>query len=186
MTLTEIANLATAIGILLTTLGLILLIYQLSLQRQDQKNQAIVRLFDEVVTPEFRRKLLFVYSREAGDLLLSKLSQSERETVEEVTARFDGLGFRVRKQLVPKQEALELFWDLVLRSAQQLRPHVLDQREKRGALHEYKLDFDWLARECKVFHLKRLGRQPPTLDMSLDELLKVEPLPIFRIEKSAE
>jgi len=180
MTLTEIANLGTAVGTLLTASSLILLVYQLSLQRKDQKNQAIARLFDELVTPDFRRRLLFVYSRSPEELILEKLSQSDREIVEEVTARFDGLGFRVRTRLVPKEETLELFWDLVLRCSQQLRPHVLGQREKRGVLYEYKADFDWLARECKLFQLKQLGQQPPSVDMSLDELLRLDPLPVFR------
>lgn len=182
MTLTEIADLATAVG----ALSLILLSYQLWLQRKDQKNQAVAHLFDELVTPEFRQKLLLVYSKSPEELLLERLSQLEREMVEEVTARFDGLGFRVRSQIVPKQEALELFWDLILRCAQQLRPHVLDQREKRGVLRDYKADFDWLARECKLFQLKRLGRKPPMKDISLDELLRLDPLPIFRTEKQAE
>ena len=182
MTLAEIANLATAIGTLLTAFGLILLTYQLALQRKDQKNQAIARLFDEVVTPEFRQKLLFVYSREPENLTLPKLSQSEREIVEEVTARFDGLGFRVRTGLVPKHETMELFWDLVVRCAQQLRSHILDQRERRGVLREYKADFDWLARECKIYHLKNLSSSYPRR-ISLDELLQIKPLPIFKSEK---
>jgi hypothetical protein len=157
--------------------GLIFLGCQLWLQRRDQKNQAIARLFDEVVTPEFRRKLPFVYSREPENLTLQKLSQSEREIVEDVTARFDGIGFRVRTGVVPKQETLALFWDLVLRCAQQLRPHILDQRERRGASLEYKADFDWLARECKLFHLKSLGHKSLPRNLNLDKLLELEPLP---------
>jgi len=185
MTLTVIANLATAFVTLFTAFGLILLGVQLWLQRKDQKNQAIAHLFDEVVTPEFRQKLLFVYSREPETLTLSKLSQSEREIVEEVTARFDGLGFRVRTGLVPKQEAMELFWDLVVRCSQQLRPHILDQRERRGVLHKYKADFHWLACECKIYHLRRLS-SPYTKKISLDELLRIEPLPIFKLEAATD
>ena len=150
------------------------------LHRRDLKYQAIAQLFDELVTPEFRRKLLFVYSRDPENLILPELSDSEREIVEEITAHFDGLGFRVRKEIIPKEEALELFWDLVVRCAQQLRPHLLDQRERRGLSYEYKADFDWLARECKLFQLKSTG------DLTLDELLKLEPLPIFRIEKPTQ
>jgi hypothetical protein len=147
MSLIDIANFATALAVLL-------LAYQVYLQRKDQKNQAIARLFDELVTPEFRRRLLFVYSRKPESLIVSELTDSEREIVEDVTARFDGLGFRVQKGIIPKEEALELFWDLVIRAAQQLHPHILDQREsrqeKQGVLRkyrEYKADFDWLARE---------------------------------------
>ena len=183
MTISEMADLATAIGMLFTVFGLILLAYQLSLQHKDQKRQAITRLFDEVATPEFRRKLLLVYSRNPDELVLSKLSPSEREMVEEVTAKFDGIGFRARIQQVPLHETLELFWDMVIRCAQQLRPHLLDQREKRGSMFEYKADFDWLARQSKLFQLRNLGHRLPESNLGLDELLKLEPLPIFRIEK---
>ena len=186
MTLAEVANLATAIGMLFTFFGLVLLAYQISLQRRDQKRQAITRLFDEVATPEFRRKLLLVYSKSPDELVLSKLSQSEREMVEEVTAKFDGLAFRVRIQQVPLQETLELFWDLVIRCAQQLRPHILDQRERRGLMYEYKADFDWLARQCKLFQLRKLGRKLLRKNLGLDELLKLEPLPIFRLATPSE
>ena len=56
-------------------------------------------------------------------------------------------------------------------------------------MHEYKADFDWLARESKLLQLGRLellGHKPPTKDMSLDEMLKLDPLPIFRREKTVE
>jgi len=168
------------IATLLAAIGLFLLACQIYLQRIDQRNQAVAQVFDELVTPDFRRKLHFVYSHRPEDLVLSNLSESDRETVEEVTARFDGLGFRVRKGIVPRNEARELFWDLVVRCAQQLRPHLLDQREKRGILREYKTDFDWLARECKLFQLRKLSNKSPAKDLNLDELLKLEPLPIFR------
>jgi hypothetical protein len=85
------------------------LLCQLWESRRDQKNQAIAHLFDELVTPEFRKKLRFVYSRQAEDLILLNLTEPERDMVEEVLARFDGLGFRVRNGLVPKQYALHLF-----------------------------------------------------------------------------
>ena len=185
MWLTEIASLATAFAVFL-------LAYQIYLQRKDQRNQAIARLFDELVTLEFRRQLLFIYSRKPEDLVVSKLTDSEREMVEDVTARFDGLGFRVRKRIIPKKESLELFWDLVVRSAQQLRPHIQDQRDKRqekqGAFRkyrEYKADFDWLARECKLFHLQGVGQKISQKDISLDELLQLEPLPIFTAHTSS-
>lgn len=160
VSLSDIANLATA-------LAFFLLAYQVYLQRKDQKNQSIAHLFDELVTPEFRRQLLFVYSHKPEELIVSKLTDSERDIVENVTARFDGLGFRVRKGTVPKTEALELFWDLVVRSAQQLRPHILDQREKR-----------------QESQIESAGHKIPRKSTNLDELLKVKPLPIFTAHTS--
>ena len=143
--------------------------------------QAIAHLFDELVTPEFRKKLRFLYSRQAEDLILPKLTESERDMVEEVLARFDGLGFRVRNGLVPKQYALHLFWDMVVRSAQRLHPHVQDQRARRGPQHEYKEDYEWLAKECKRYQLAKAGQKWLSKELDLDDLLKVEPLPIFNL-----
>jgi hypothetical protein len=60
------------------------------------QNQAITQLFDEFLTPEFRQKVIFIYSRKPEDLILSKLTEQEREVIDEVTSRFEGLGFKVR------------------------------------------------------------------------------------------
>jgi len=171
---------------LATVVGIGFLLYQLRESRRDQKNQAIARLFDELVTPEFRKRLHFVYSRQAEDLILSKLTESERDMVEEVLARFDGLGFRVRNALVPKQYALHLFWDMVVRSAQRLYLHVQDQRERRGRQHEYKGDYEWLARECKRYQLAKMGQKRLSKKLELDDLLKLEPLPIFRVNVTSQ
>lgn len=168
-----IADVATAIAV-----GFLL--YQLRESRKDQKSQAFARLFDELVTPEFRKNLRFVYSRQAEDLVLP-LPEPERDMVEEVLARFDGLGFRVKNGLVPKKEALHLFWDLVVRSAQQLYPHLQDQRVRRGPQHEYKEDYEWLVKECKRYQLAKLGQKWLSKELDLDDLLKVEPLPVFNL-----
>jgi len=163
-------------------IGIFLLAYQIHLQIKYQRNQAVAKLFDDMVTPEFQKKLRFVYSRTPEDLILSKLDESQREIVDEITARFEALGFRIRKKVVPKKESIEIFWDWVIRCAQQLRLYIKDQRRRRGPSDFYRNDFDWLARECKLFHLERLGHKVSTMDMELDELLKVKPLSFFNIE----
>jgi hypothetical protein len=94
-------------------------------------------------------------------------------------ARFDGLGFRVKNGLVPKEYALHLFWDLVIRSAQQLYLHLRDQRARRGPQHEYKEDYEWLLEECKRYQLDQAGKKWPREKLDLDDLVKLEPLPIF-------
>jgi hypothetical protein len=181
-----VANIATALGILLAAGGLFVLIWQVLLQRRDQKNQAIAGLFEELLTPEFRQQLVFLYSRKPQDLVLSKLTKEERDKVDEVTARFEGIGFKVRKGLVPKREAIEGFWDWVVRCAQQTQHYVQDQRERRGASETYRKDFEYLARECKLFHLERLGDRTPTRGMKLEQLLEMQPLPVFQVEEPPE
>ena len=186
MTLTEFANLATMVSSLLTAFGLILLAYQVYLQRRDQRNQAIAQLLEEFETLDFRRKMAFLYSHKPEDLVLSKLNVSDREIANEVIARFEALAFKVRKGLIPKEDAIEGYWDWVVRCAQQTRDYIKDQRQRRAPAENYRANFDWLARECKLFHLKRAGNKSRTDDLTLDELLQIEPLPIFQVDKPPE
>jgi len=161
-----------------------LLARQINDQRTDQSNREITQLFERMVTTDFRRKLAFVYSREPEDLILPKLDQLEQEIVTEVSARFEELGFKVRWNVVPKQQAIEVFFDWVIPCAQQLRPNILNQREKRGPEYRYREQFDWLAKECKLFQLQREGYTPVSSETSLDELLSKRPFRITRTENA--
>jgi len=109
MTLSDWANFAQAISAGLTAVGLLILAYQIYLQRRDRRNQDIIQLFDKLVTPDFRRKLFFIYSRKPEDLVLSKLDENQQEIVTEVAARFEELGTKVRMGVVPKKETIEIF-----------------------------------------------------------------------------
>jgi hypothetical protein len=148
--------------------GLICLAIQICFQQRNQREQVLTRLFDEMITPSFQEKLRFIYSRLPENLVLAKLDVDQRAVVDEVTARFEALGFKVRKRIIPKRDTVEIFWDWVIRCAQQLRPHIQDQRRRRGPSDNYREDFDWLARECKLYQLKRLGHKGSTTDMTLD------------------
>lgn len=172
-------------------IGIFQLAYQISLQMKERKNQAVALLFDDMVNPEFREKLAFVYSHKVEDLELSKLSQDDLRIVEDVTGRYDGLGWRVKNGLIPKEETLQLFWDSILRSAQQLHCHIKDQRmarkeEKLPEDVKYKADFEWLAKECKRFQLKRMlipKKEWPNEGASIEDWLKIEPLTIFETHR---
>ena len=181
----QAVNIVTVISSIFAVIGIFLLVWQIILQRLDRRNEAISRLFDELLTPEFRHKVVFIYSRKPEDLVLSKLTEPERGIVDEVTARFEGLGFKVRKKVIPKKDAIEGFWDWVVRCAQQTQPYIQDQRERRGSSESYRKDFEELARECKLFHLERIGDKTPTKGLSLDKLLQIRPLPIFQVGESS-
>jgi hypothetical protein len=180
------ANVATAVGVLFAAVGLALLAWQVWLQRRDQRNQAVARLFDELLTPEFRQQVVFLYSRKPEDVVPSKLTREEREIVDEVTARFEGLGFKVRRGLIPKKDAVEGFWDWAVRCAQQTQPYIQDQKERRGDSERYRKDFEYLAKECKLFHLKRIGDKTPTRGLKLEQLLQIQPMTIFQVEEPSE
>jgi hypothetical protein len=139
-----------------------------------------------MVTPDFRRKLYFIYSRKPEDLISSKLDESQQEIVTEVTGRFEELGSKVRMGMVPRNESIEIFYDWAIPCAQQLRPHILDLRQRRGPSYQYREHFDWLAKECKLFQLRRDGCKLATKNMSLDELLMLNPMPIVRVEKQTD
>lgn len=167
-------------------LGLILLSWQLYLQRRYEKNRAVTQLFDEMVTPDFQDKLRFIYSLAPDDLVLAHLDSDQRALVAEVTARFDMLGYKARKDVVPKKEAVEIFWDWVIRCAQQLRPHIEDQRRRRGRTDVYRADFDWLARQCKLYQLARDGYKGSAKDLTLDQLLQIKKLSIFNLQSTTD
>lgn len=186
MPLTDIANFAQAIGAGLTAISLALLAYQIYLQRRDQRNQAIARLLEEMETVDFRRKMTFLYWNEPKDLVASKLTEAERETINEVIARFEALSFKVQKGVIPKRDFIEGYWDWVVRCAQQSRPYINDQRQRRDPSENYRANFDWLARECKLFHLERTGNKSRAKNLTLEELLKIQPLPFFRVDKLPE
>ncbi len=186
MSLADWASFATAISAGLTGLGLILLAYQIYLQRRDQRNQAVAQLIEEMETIDFRRKMTFLYWHESQDLVASKLTEADREIVNEVIARFEALSFKVRKGVIPKKDFIEGYWDWVVRCAQQSRPYIKDQRQKRAPSENYRANFDWLARECKLFHLETAGNKSQTKNLTLEELLQIEPLPVFRVDKPLE
>jgi hypothetical protein len=183
----DLMNWAQIISAVAAAFGLILLSLQLFLQRRYEKNCAIAQLFDEMVTPDFQEKLRLIYSRSPDELVLARLNSDQRALVAEITARFDMLGFKARKGVVPKKETIEIFWDWVIRCAQQLRPHIQDQRRRRGRTDIYRMDFDWLTRECKLYQLKRDGYDGSTKDLTVDQLLQIKKLTIFNVQQpSAE
>ena len=141
----DLMNWAQIISAAAAAFGLILLSLQLYFQRRYEKNRTVAQLFDEMVTADFQDKLRLIYSRDPDALVLARLDSDQRALVTEITARFDILGFKARKGVVPKKETIEIFWDWVIRCAQQLRPHIEDQRRRRGRTDIYRTDFDWLT-----------------------------------------
>jgi len=166
----------------------LLVFEQFFLQRKEQKRQAVFRLLDELATLEFRRRIRFIYSREPEDLVRDKLTVEDNDSVEEITGKFEGIGFRIRKGFIPKKLAIELIWDMELRCGQRLYLHVKDQQNKRkdSGMREdlrYRNDFLWLTRECKNYHLKQLGYNIADYSsLTLDQLLAKQPLYICDFE----
>jgi hypothetical protein len=202
--LATFADAATTIAAIVTIISLILLVNQVGAQRAERKNQAVAAVFDAVITNEFREKLRFIYRRDPDALTGDRLPDDDLAKVEEVTAQMDGLGIRMRNKIIPYDESLYIFWPLVLRCAQQLRPHLKNQRTNRHTKEDYKADFDWLARECKLYQLSLAPggkiectgnglrmlnwklrrwriRSGDYGKMDLDKLLEQDPLPIFRM-----
>ena len=163
----------------LLTFSLLFLARQIYLQRREQRYQAIAAMFSEFQNPKFRKALRFIYSREPANLTLEHLSEEELEQVEMVTAHLERLGLSVRSKLVPEDECYQLFHGRVIKTAQQLREHLRDQREKREA-GSYRHNYDWLVRRFKLRHLRKKGHRLIDEQMPLSDLLEIEPLPVFR------
>jgi hypothetical protein len=181
-----IALMANVVASAVATIGLFLLAWQIHMQRKEQNNQAVARLFEEMETIDFRRKMSFLYQHKPEDLLPAKLTEAEHEMLYEVIAHFESLGFRMRKGVIPKQVFVEAYWDWVIRCAQQTQLYITEQRQRRDPSEKYRANFDWLTRECKSFQLEREGLKHPAKGLSKDMLLQIKPLPIFKIEKRSD
>ncbi len=176
----------TAVGSIATAIGLALLAYQVFLQRRDSSFERATLIFAELNAPEVREALRFVYSRSPEQLLLSELSEDERQKVEMVLAHLERLSYRIRRGLVGEQEVYEMFWDVVVRVAQQLYSHIDDQAQRRDG-YRHVANFEWPARRFKVRSLKIQGGAPPNADAtSLAHLLEIKPLPVFRVEPRSD
>ena len=182
-----------------TALGFLAIAYQISAQRGEQANQAKDRkaeytteLTDALHSEEVRKKLRFVYRRKLEDLSLSKLSIQERDMVEGLLGTYDFLGWRLMRGIMDEEAVLEMFHKPIVRCAQLLHLHIKDQRKGREENEELdelakdKAFFVWLAKECKLYHLKVVGKprkdkwkkdEVPHLE-DLVELLKCHPLSI--------
>ena len=184
---TDIVNVAQLVSAIAAAFALFFLGIQVYLQRRDQKSQAIVQLYGELDAPEFREKMVFLYSKKPEDLVEAKLSRDEQAKVADVTARFEGVGFRVRKKVIPASDAVDACYLWAIRAAQQTRPHILDQRKRRGPNERpYREDFDRFIRVCKIHHLRKLHDYRLTWFLSLDDLLEIHPLEVWPPTSMAE
>ncbi|MBI3769815.1 MAG: DUF4760 domain-containing protein [Deltaproteobacteria bacterium] len=176
----------TAVGSIATAIGLALLAYQIFLQRRDSAFERATHIFAELNAPEVREALRFIYSRSPAELLLSELSDLRRQKVEMVLAHLERLSYRIRRGLVAEEEVYEMFWDVVVRVAQQLHSHIDDQAQRRGG-YRHVANFEWLAKRFKVQSLKTDGGAPLNAYATpLPELLKMKPLPVFRVEPKSD
>jgi hypothetical protein len=91
----------------------------------------LTRLYDEVMNRSFREELTFVYQHEPSELLLAKLTIDQKLQVEDIIGRFDAIGYRVKKHLLRKADALRLFSRVVVKSAQKLVAYINEQRLAR-------------------------------------------------------
>lgn len=179
------SNVIDLIASLAAAIGLVFLAVQINEQRKEQKYQSFIRVIDELQSKDFRRQTRFVYSHEPEELVISRLKIQELETVEDVTAVLESLGYRVKNGQIPEKEFKELFSDLVVRCGQRLFLHVDDQRKKRNDQNDpedqrYRANFLWLVRKCKYYRLERARLELLQENIPLDQLLKIEPMTIFK------
>jgi hypothetical protein len=176
----------TDIGSITTALGLFLLAYQVFLQRKEQKNQTITKLLEEFETPELREDMKFLYSHRPADFSLNKISEEDNKIVNNVVAHFEGLAFKIQKGVIPKEVVIELYFDWIIRCAQQTSIFIKEQRANRPESEKYRFLFDGLVKDCKLFQLKRIGKKAQAKGKSLDDLLLIEPMTIFKIGSVGE
>lgn len=179
---------------ILTVPALILLIYQIYLQRREHMHVSVTLLYSYIDTPDFRKAASFVYNNKPelftqDKLTDKKLTQEQYEYAESVANIFDRVGFMVKKGQMDEDDVYYQYGYPVLKSTQQLQIFLEDQRDRRyktGEKRKYDPDFDWLAQRFKMRQLKENGIKidKSIRKLSLSELLKIEPISIdkFRLK----
>ncbi len=131
-------------------------------------------------------KVLYKYEQE--DISYKKLeegiiSEEHFDIINHIIACFEALAFKVVKKVIPIKYVIDGYSDWIIRCAQQTRIYIKDQRANRHKSENYRKRFEWLVKECKLYQLKQEGKESQINDNSLDALLKIEPLPIFKIRR---
>jgi hypothetical protein len=143
------------IGSVASGAAFIALAVEVGIQVRELRNARVSRLTDDLVKQEVREAVQRIYQCWPSDLRLqplrSETNDSLRKDVENVIGLFNSIGYRVRSKVLSRPLVLRLYWDTIIRIAQQLHDYIADQRRSRGEPLEghtgssYCADLEWLA-----------------------------------------
>jgi len=107
---------------------------------------AISAALDKQETKDARR---FIFSSDALDP--EALSKQDQEKIERVCLAFDHVGVLVIHGLIPRDVAMSMYFEVVLRTWHKVRDFVEAERKKRGT-KLYMMYFQRLVQESERYH----------------------------------
>jgi hypothetical protein len=128
---------------------------------KESKMKSLIIIFNLLSDNEQRnaRKRIFEANRKG---LIDKngkiIDSSYSDDVEKVRSTLDLVGTFVKNGYVPQEQCLEMFVGIIIRCWKVLEKNIEHDRKSAG-IH-FKLDFEWLAIESKIFWKKKYPNIP--------------------------
>ena len=172
---------STTIGFVITALGLIAVVIQLSFQGRQTRLEFLNRLYGELDTDEARAARATIYRTPPEELQLAVLhasgNEEKRRVVEGTLATFERLAYPIVQKQVPAQDAFNLYGGVLLSIARQLWPYVEQQREmrKQGGLRHrlgYRRFLEAVIHDFAPKYVKAAGLPPLPPGLPTKELLR--------------
>ena len=146
MDLSTIANLATALAVLIAVVfGLI----EMRRARRDREERAAFAAVQAILTPEWMRSMLVVHN--IPDNTDAAMIEAEARTLDAVSAVgiiLEGLGYSVYARIVPLHVVGDLMGGTVRLAWRKLRPFVEEERRRTGSKKTFEW-FEWLATQVE-------------------------------------
>lgn len=146
MDLSTIANLATALAVLIAVIfGLI----EMRRARRDREERAAFAAVQAILTPEWMRSMLVVHN--ILDNASASMIEADGRILDAASAVgiiLEGLGYSVYARIVPLRVVGDLMGGTVRLAWRKLRPFVEEERQRSGSRKTFEW-FEWLATQVE-------------------------------------
>ena len=141
-----------SVSTLAAIIALLLIWVQLKYQNKQMKYQALTQLHQELIGHTIQKALRFIFSSEPNDIAHPR-SEEDLERIELVLNTYDLIGFRVKQDLLPRDDTLKTEWMLLLPLGLKLQEFIGCEKVLRGGA-PYKAHFEWLVKMAEEFKAK--------------------------------
>jgi hypothetical protein len=144
--LSTIANLATALAVLIAVIfGLI----EMRRARRDREERAAFAAVQAILTPEWMRSMIRVHNIPDG--ANASMIESDARLLDAVSAVgiiLEGLGYSVYARIVPLHVVGDLMGGTVRLAWRKLQPYIEEERQRSGSRKFFEW-FEWLATQVE-------------------------------------
>ena len=130
--------------VIIATIGLVLLWYQLVEMTKIRKIQTLTSIFDSFQTIEARRARKYIHSLEpvlSTEITLEQLD-NHLDKIWEAIAPFDRIGYFLKKEMLHEEDVVSFMWAIVWTSWQKSKSIIMPMREKRND-PTYRIGFEY-------------------------------------------